>query len=86
MVPIDHVVVVVELVDVDRRQLIALDHCRVDPGPAVPEPAIGGEEARIEVGGLGLRDRGPDHLVEWDLPHATESLALQPRGFQHAVQ
>src|SRR5437773_9941289 len=49
MMPVDHVVRVVELVDVDRRELVALDHRRVDPRPAVPQPAVDRQEPRVEV-------------------------------------
>ena len=86
MVPVDHVVGVVELVNVDRRQLIALDHGGVYAGPPVPQPAIDGQECRVEIGGLGFGRRGADHPIERYLLHAAEGLALHACRFQHAVQ
>ena len=45
MVAVDHVVLVVDLVDVDRRQLVALDHRLVDPCPPVPLAPVEGQKA-----------------------------------------
>src|SRR5487761_1204690 len=64
VVAINHVVIVVELVHVDGWQLIALDHRPVDSGPAVPQPAVDGEESRVEVLRFDFRRGRADHLCE----------------------
>ena len=49
---VDHVVVVAQLVDVDRRQLATLGHLPVDRRPAIAGAVGDGKEAGIEVAGL----------------------------------
>src|SRR2546427_338070 len=82
---IDHVIAIVDLVHVDGRQLIALDHRLVDAGPAIAHPAVDGKEHRVEIPRLGIgRDRAGD-LVDRDLVHPAEGAALQSRCTQHRL-
>ena len=85
VVAVDDVVVVVHLVHVDRRELIALDHRLVDPGPAVARAPVDGEPPGIEVTGLAVRrDRAHD-LVDRDLLHTAERAAFEAGRVQHRL-
>src|SRR5438094_5657557 len=64
---VDHVIAVADPVDVDGRQLRALDHLAVDARPAVAQSRGGGQKPRVEVLALRHRRRRPDDLVDRDL-------------------
>src|SRR5205823_2702178 len=79
VVAVDHVVVVVDLVNVDRRQLVAFDHRLVDAGPALPHPPVDRQEAGVEIGGLGVGRHRADDAVDRDLLDSAEGAALETR-------
>jgi hypothetical protein len=66
---VDHVVVVVDLVHVDRRQLVALDHGLVDARPPLAHAAIDGKEAWVEIAGLEVRRSRADDAIDRNFPH-----------------
>ena len=85
MVAVDHVVVVVDLVNVDRRQLVAFDHRLVDAGPALPHPPVDRQEAGVEIGCLGVGRHRADDAVDRDLLDSAEGAALQTRRPEHRL-
>src|SRR5712691_3403540 len=85
VVAIDHVVVVVDLVDVDRRQLVAFDHRLVDARPALAHAPVDGQKTGVEVTGLGLRRDRADDLVERNLTHATGRAGLDAGRLEHRL-
>jgi hypothetical protein len=83
MVAVDHVVVIAHLVDVDWRQLVALDHLAVDAQPALARPAVDRHEGGIEVAGLRRGRRRTDDAIQRNLAYASKSSAFKARGLEH---
>src|SRR5205823_1018947 len=54
VVSVDQVVLVIDLVDVDRRQLVALDHLPIDPRPALAHPPVERKKSGVELARLGV--------------------------------
>src|SRR2546428_13248488 len=85
MVAVDHVVAAIDLVDVDRRQLVALHHRLVDARPALAHAPVDGQEAGVEVAGLGVGRDGADDLIDRDLLHAAKRAPLESRCAEHGL-